>query len=536
MELLNLGAALVGPLACGILVLQRTLHMYQLNGYQTLSYTNYLKANRKETWSVKRVLPALLLAAGAAVSWGWVLILLGTALFLLINQPPKAKKPLVYTPRVKRLLANAGVCWLLWNVGTYALFMQVMLRALEGSALATGVGGLAVTVLYIVRLPAEVLLQPYLILFYNCVNHPLEQAISNRFYREAEDTLRGMPNLTVIGITGSYGKTSVKYCLNQLLSVKYNVYMTPGNYNTTLGVVRSVREGLRPTHEIFLCEMGARHVGDIDEICRLAQPHMGIITSIGPQHLETFGTVDAIVGTKLELAQAVRGRGPVFLNFDSPLVAAQTYDQERITYGIRGQAYRVTDVTVDGGGSVFTVTAPDGSAQVFRTRLLGSANVQNITGAIAVAHHLGISLRALAPAVRQLEGAPHRLQLIPAGTMTIIDDAYNSNPAGAAVALETLALCRGGRIAVTPGLVELGDAELEYNQQLGAKAALCCDRLILVGSQPRIEAIRRGALQAGLTESQLFQVETVQEAMILATQMQLPDKMVLLLNDLTDNY
>ena len=312
--------------------------------------------------------------------------------------------------------------------------------------------------------------------------------------------------------------------------------MTPGNYNTTLGVVRSVREGLRPTHEIFLCEMGARHVGDIDEICRLAQPHMGIITSIGPQHLETFGTVDAIVGTKLELAQAVRGRGPVFLNFDSPLVAAQTYDQERITYGVQGQAYRVTDVTVDGGGSVFTVTVPDGSAQVFRTRLLGSANVQNITGAIAVAHHLGISLRALAPAVRQLEGAPHRLQLIPAGTMTIIDDAYNSNPAGAAVALETLALCRGGRIAVTPGLVELGDAELEYNQQLGAKAALCCDRLILVGSQPRIEAIRRGALQAGLTESQLFQVETVQEAMILATQMQLPDKMVLLLNDLTDNY
>lgn len=536
MDVLNLAAELLGPLLCGVAVLRRSMHMYQLNGYQTLSYTNYLKANRRETWSVKRLLPCALLAAGAVVSWGWVLILLGTALFFLLNRPKPAKKPLVYTPRVVRMLVTAAVCWLLWNVGIYALFMQVLVRALEGSALAAGIGGFAVTLLYVLRLPAEVLFQPQLVMGYNLLNRPLEQAISRKFYREAQQILRDMPGLTVIGITGSYGKTSVKYFLNQLLSVKYNTYMTPGNYNTTLGVVRAVREGLRPTHEIFLCEMGARHVGDIAEICELAQPTMGIVTSIGPQHLETFGSVEAIVGTKLELARAVKGRGPVFLNFDSPLVAAQEYDQETVTYGVNGGDYRVSDVSVERTGAVFTVTVPGGEAQTYRTRLLGSANVQNIAGAIAVAHRMGISLQALVPAVRQLEGAPHRLQLVPAGNMTIIDDAYNSNPAGAAVALETLALCRGGRIAITPGLVELGEGELEYNEQLGAKAAACCDRLILVGHQPRTEAIRRGAEQAGLPAAYITRTDTVQEAMRQAAGLPLTDKMVLLLNDLTDNY
>ena len=364
----------------------------------------------------------------------------------------------------------------------------------------------------------------------------MEKAINQHYYNEADRILKDSPNLTVIGITGSYGKTSVKYFLNQLLSVKYDVYMTPGNYNTTLGVIRSVREGLRPTHEIFLCEMGARHVGDIAEICELAHPDMGIITSIGPQHLETFGSVENIVGTKLELADAVKGHGPVFLNFDSALIAQHAYDQEVVTYGQNGKDYAVSDVHIGRSGSIFTVTAPDGTAQEYRTRLLGSANVQNIAGAVAVAHRMGVTLKAMVPAVRQLEGAPHRLELKQAGDITIIDDAYNSNPAGAAVALETLGLCRGGRIVITPGLVELGEKELEYNRILGTQAAANCDLLILVGDQPRTEAIEAGAKEAGLAETAVLRAATVQDAMVMARSARLDDKMVLLLNDLTDNY
>lgn len=527
-----------GPLLCSWLTLQRSMHMYQLNGYQRLSYTNYLKANRRETWSAKRIVPTVLLTVGGSslvFGFHWWLLLLGLGLFVLINRPPKAKKPLVYTPRVKRMLVTAGIVLLLWNAFTYTA-LALSFVGIWGGGKASGILFLLCAGLYILRIPAQILLQPYLVMLYSLINSPMEKAINRHYYNQADRILRDSPNLTVIGITGSYGKTSVKYFLNQLLSVKYNVYMTPGNYNTTLGVIRAVREGLRPTHEIFLCEMGARHVGDIADICKLAQPDMAIITSIGPQHLETFGSVENIVRTKLELADAVKGKGPVFLNFDSALVAEHSYDQEMVSYGQKGKDYAVSDVQIGRGGSVFTVTAPDGSAQEYRTRLLGSANVQNIAGAVAVAHRMGVSLKAMVPAVRQLEGAPHRLELKQAGDITIIDDAYNSNPAGAAVALETLGMCRGGRVVITPGLVELGDKELEYNKALGQKAAASCDLLILVGSQVRTDAILAGAKEGGMEESAILRADTVQEAMTMARGARLEEKMVLLLNDLTDNY
>ena len=226
----------------------------------------------------------------------------------------------------------------------------------------------------------------------------------------------------------------------------------------------------------------------------------------------------------------------MFLNFDSALIAQHAYTQEIVTYGQNGKDYAVSDVHIGRSGSIFTVTAPDGTAQEYRTRLLGAANVQNIAGAVAVAHSLGVSLKAMVPAVRQLEGAPHRLELKQAGDITIIDDAYNPNPAGAAVALETLGLCRGGRIVITPGLVELGEKELEYNRILGTQAAENCDLLILVGDQPRTEAIEAGAKEAGLAETAILRAATVQDAMAMARSARLDDKMVLLLNDLTDNY
>ena len=526
------------PLLCTWLTLQRSMHMYQLNGYQRLSYTNYLRVNRRESWSAKRIVPTVLLMIGTSpllFGYHWWLVLLATGLFVLINRPPKAKKPLVYTPRVKRMMVTAGVVLVLWNLLTYAL-LALTFVGLWGGGKLSGVLFMTAVVIFALRVPVQILLQPWLVMLYSAINSPMEKAINQHYYNEADRILKDSPNLTVIGITGSYGKTSVKYFLNQLLSVKYDVYMTPGNYNTTLGVIRSVREGLRPTHEIFLCEMGARHVGDIAEICELAHPDMGIITSIGPQHLETFGSVENIVGTKLELADAVKGHGPVFLNFDSALIAQHAYDQEVVTYGQNGKDYAVSDVHIGRSGSIFTVTAPDGTAQEYRTRLLGSANVQNIAGAVAVAHRMGVTLKAMVPAVRQLEGAPHRLELKQAGDITIIDDAYNSNPAGAAVALETLGLCRGGRIVITPGLVELGEKELEYNRILGTQAAANCDLLILVGDQPRTEAIEAGAKEAGLAETAVLRAATVQDAMVMARSARLDDKMVLLLNDLTDNY
>ena len=194
------------------------------------------------------------------------------------------------------------------------------------------------------------------------------------------------------------------------------------------------------------------------------------------------------------------------------------------------------NLSIDENGSRFTVSAPDGTRQEFSTKLLGHANVQNICGAIAVSHHLGIPLSVLAPAVRRLESVPHRLELIRRGGLTIIDDAYNSNPAGAKNALETLALCRGTRIVITPGLVELGDRELDFNRTLGEQAAACCHHLITVGESARVDAIQQGAREGSLHRDNIHAAATVQQAMETARALSGNDKMVLLLNDLTDNY
>ena len=519
---------------CGFVALRQALHMFQLNSYQDLSYTNYLRANKKAFWNAKRKVPAAMMLLGglslASMPWFFAA---ATALFLLVNRPRKAKKPLVYTPRVKRLLVCAAIVSLLWLLLVDYAFTVLVINGLFTDNVLLARLGIFLPALL---LPLWICLQHRIIMLYNDLMQPIEQGINNHYLNDAKRILRSMPRLKVIGITGSYGKTSTKYFLHRLLSTRYNVYMTPGNYNTAMGVTRAVREGLRPTHEIFLCEMGARHAGDIKEVCDLAQPEMGILTSVGPQHLETFGSLETVLRTKLELADAVRGRGPVFLNYDSEPLKTAKMEQNFISYGINGEDYTMRNLSIDENGSRFTISAPDGTRQEFSTKLLGHANVQNICGAIAVSHHLGIPLSVLAPAVRQLESVPHRLELIRRGGLTIIDDAYNSNPAGAKNALETLALCRGTRIVITPGLVELGDRELDFNRTLGGQAAACCHLLITVGDTARTEAIRQGAREAGLHRDNIRTAATVQDAMELARAQTGDSKMVLLLNDLTDNY
>ena len=170
------------------------------------------------------------------------------------------------------------------------------------------------------------ILQPFLVLLVNWINRPVEQAIDRHYVQDAARILRQMPELTVIGVTGSYGKTSVKYFLNTLLSSRYNVLQTPGNYNTTLGVVRTIREYMKPFHEIFICEMGAREIGDIKEICDLVHPDHGIITSVGPQHLQSIHTIENIIKTKFELADAVPSEGKVFLNYDNEYIRGHKID------------------------------------------------------------------------------------------------------------------------------------------------------------------------------------------------------------------
>lgn len=491
------------------------VHMLQLNSYRRERYRQWCKTNESRLVAVRRLLPALLLPAMYlptvycyAVS---AVLLLATA---LLNIPQKAKKPLVFTARVKRLLAAMYIFCAAVLAGCFFLSP---LRCIGFTALFSLVPWLWVGVV-------------------NTALLPLEQSIANRYVRDARHRLEAMPDLTVIGITGSYGKTSTKNFLHALLSVRYNVLMTPESYNTTMGVVRTVRERLKPSHEIFLAEMGAKNRGDIREICDLVSPRYGVLTSIGEQHLETFGSLDTIVQTKFELAEALPDNGTLFACGDNEHIARRLSENPPscgiTTYGLAGGDCVATIEKVDTTGCVFTVSIGN-EKQTFTTKLLGAHNIQNLAGCIAVAHHLGIPLSELVYPVHMLRPVEHRLQLLPNG---FIDDAYNSNPAGFRSALDVLAQFDAQRILVTPGMVELGERMGTLNRELGEYAASYCDYAVLVGER-QAPPLKEGLLAGGFAEDRIFVVKTLQDG--LAVLNRLPSslrRIVLLENDLPDNF
>lgn len=498
------------------------LHFFQLNSYRFDTHAKWMRQN------FSRFMPhnmlAVLLLIDTLISFN-IRAKLGIALALLViavfvERPKKAKKPLVYTARVKRMLVTATLLSLLACGIPAAIYLP---QQHETIAL------FVLTVLYA--------LSPCLVLLWNLVNKPVELSINRYYTNDAKRILRACPDLKIIGITGSYGKTSVKYYLNTLLRARYNVLMTPESYNTPMGVVKTIRGSLKATHEIFICEMGAKWVGDIKELCNIVHPQHGVITSIGPQHLETFGSLDNVKKTKFELADALPEGGMLFLNGDDENIRDHGCSRPHFTYSIGGKAdYVASDVKVSSRGTTFTVTAPNGETETFSTRMLGRHNVLNITGAIAVSHQFGIPLRALKGQVRKLEGVPHRLQLSEKNGMTIIDDAYNSNPSGTKAALDTFALFDGCKILVTPGMVELGEKQDELNKEFGKNAAAVCDYVVLVGRR-QAEPIEAGLLEAGYSKKKIFIADTIQDALshVFAMSNEQP-KVVLLENDLPDNY
>lgn len=517
-------------------VLRYNLHMFQLNGYKNGEHIHWLKKN------VSRQYLLILIGISGILSMclpGIVTLLLQTAAVLicmkyyLYLKKTNTKKKLVYTARVKRLILTDSI-------------LVILLLVLTGVFLGVGRIAGAFAILTTLQIIALVIV--------NWINRPVECMINQHYINDAKKKLRSVPDLTVIGVTGSYGKTSVKYYLDTLLKEHFEVLITPESYNTPMGVVKTIRSSLKPSHQIFICEMGARHVGDIKEICDIVHPEHGIITSVGPQHLETFFNMDNIVNTKFELADALPEVGLLFLNGDNEYIrnhsgkyknkifyttgewAKARELESQIEEGEVPQYYQTGDVKLSRTGTEFTVTAPDGEKETFQMRLLGEHNVINVAGAVAVANTLGIPLKQLKVPVRRIQPVAHRMQLLERGNYTIIDDAFNSNPVGSRAAVETLKQFEGVRILITPGMVELGEKEEEYNYKFGTYAADCCDYILLVGEK-HTAPIHKGVLESGFSQERCRVFEKLEDALSFAYSIKAEGhKFILLENDLPDNY
>ncbi len=461
--------------------------------------------------NVLRVLVALAAVALALVGGWWCRSLL---------QVKKAKKPFVVTMRVKRTYITSAIVF-------------TLVCALVGFLL-TG----AEPRLYFIGLFP--LLLPVWIALGGLCAWPIEKLVSEMYFRDAQRKLAARPDLIKIGITGSYGKTSVKFILGTILQEKFQVLVTPSSFNTPMGVTRIIREKLMPAHQVFVAEMGARHVGDIKELCRLVHPHHGVLTSVGPQHLDTFHTIDRIKSTKYELMDAIPDGGCCFFP-DDKAICRELFDKTRkekrlcsVHPGADDADVWATDIHVSSLGSSFILHTMNDEIRC-ETRLLGEHNIQNIILAATVGLHLGMTLRQVARGISKITPVEHRLQLIPSTGVTIIDDAFNSNPKGAQAALKVLKEFEGRRIIITPGMVELGDGEDEFNHEFGLMMAECVDVAILVGKK-HTSPIAKGLKEAGFDQKNLYVVSTLDEAAAILRQIGHPGDVALFENDLPDNY
>ena len=507
------------------LELRRCLMMLQQNSYRPSRYRRWLSESADSTsmWRLAGLviffiaLSPFCKPAAADVLIAIFAISLGVSLWRR-----KYKKPLVMTARAKRIFA-------------VALLLVAVIAVL---AIVLFPGGVQAAV---VALLGCYCLSHLIIIAANWLLKPVEGAITRHYYNDARRRLESMPDLRVVGITGSYGKTSTKHYLHRILSEQFDTLMTPGSYNTTLGVVRTVRELLKPYNEVFICEMGAKNVGDIREICDLVHPTLGIITAVGPQHLESFKTIERVQATKFELADAIPADGTVIVNDDFEMIANRPVANcHCLRYGISADApWRAVDIVYSPDGTEFTVTGPDGYRLPLHTRLMGEANVSDLLAAVVCAHTMGVADSKIAAAVASIEPVEHRLSIKrTAGGVTILDDAFNSNPVGSRMAMEVLSAMKGGkRIVITPGMVELGSEQYELNFELGKTISRCVDVAIIV-SQVNREALVEGIRSTGkLPEANLHVVDTFAEAQqqVLPTLLAKGDT-ILYENDLPDTF
>ncbi len=510
------------------------LHILQLDGYKPRRYLKWISEHIRNCFEVIEillivgVLIVISIIPSVLSTWSYSSICLIWTAFqvfrIVKRQRITAKKPLVFTARAKRLFGFSlallvGIAILSvslvneenWRIGLF-LFSELSVPILAVSS--------------------------FLI-------WPLEQIINNAYLRDARKRIKTLQP-RIVGITGSYGKTSTKYILHQILSQKYNTLMTPDSYNTPMGICKVIRGDLLPEHDIFIVEMGAYKRGDIRDLCRLAPPEIGILTAVGPVHLERFKTIENTTRAKYELIEALPQNGLAVINADNEICAnlAETTDTVPVVqYSIEASnSVRLSakNIIQNEKGLTFTVIDEEAGPVEITTRLLGKHNVSNILAAVGVALHCGMTLTEIQSAVSTLEPVPHRLQLMEgAAGVTIIDDSFNSNPEGAKAALEVLtdflSEKQGQKVLVTPGMVELGEREYDENRHFGSEAAKVCDHIILVG-RIRTAPILDGLKNENYPDQKISIVNNLDEAQQQLQTRLKPGDVVLFENDLPDNY
>jgi len=362
---------------------------------------------------------------------------------------------------------------------------------------------------------------------------PLERRLSERFVEMAANRLRRVAP-TIVAITGSYGKTSTKNHIAHLVAGTKSVVATPASFNNRGGLARAVNEHLAEGTDVFVAEMGTYGPGEIRDLCRWCPPEISVMTAIGPVHLERFGSEEAILTAKSEITE---GASAVVLNSDDRRLAAFATVLEAARGGpdvVRAAADDVTaDVRVRVDGGMVSVEV-DGAAAGPPVPLRPGIQPTNLACAVAVALRLGVPAEAVLGRIATLPTVANRLTAdTSASGVYVIDDTFNSNPAGARAALALLAAApgEGARVLVTPGMVELGSRQAAENEAFARAACEVASTLVVVGLTNR-----RALLRGATGRRPVVVVRTRGEAVTWVRANLGPGDAVLYENDLPDHY
>jgi len=455
--------------------------------------------------------------------WGFLTVLfffIAEFAMYFMEDLPTRKKPLRYTKRAVRCL----------------IIVTILSTAATVICFAVGNAHIKEQYLRYLVLFAFPLLYPLMFIVFGSILNVFERLNNRRYEKRTAKTLDEFPNLIKIAITGSYGKTSVKNFLAAMLSEKFNVLMTPASYNTPMGISKTVNS-LDATHDVFIAEFGARRVGDIRKLMKIVRPDFTVLTGINSQHLETFKTQENIIREKCRIL-GVGENGLCVINSSQRETVQPTLDRMRkkpeiIFAGLKDKDFGADNVLTCEDGSKFDLIL-GGERYSADTPLIGYQNIENIVVAAAMAYTLGVEIPFILDAISKLEPVAHRMQLIHGNGIKIIDDSFNSNPDGAAAALDALKLFDGRRVVLTPGMVELGARENEENFKLGLLMGEVADLVLLVGAK-RTDSIRRGLIESGYG-GEIHVYESLSDAEDdFVNRLRVGD-ILLILNDLPDIY
>ena len=504
----------------------KTIHMLQQNYYnESNRFVFWIFKNLKKVfinWDILLFLS--ILTAFMSVNVGAIYVCILTSLTLLVfynyNKKEQTKKPLVITSRVKRLLFTILLIHALTVAVIYFNYVE------------------AYTWYYYLCFSILIYLNSFVVVLANIINKPAEAYVYHYYKSKAMKKMKTM-NIPVIGVTGSYGKTSSKNIIWDILNVKMNPFKTPSNFNTPYGLIRSINNHLDKFNDIFIAEMGAFKIGEIKKTCKLMKPKYGVLTIIGEAHLESFGSQENIQKGKFELVESLPSDGVAILNGDDPYqLSYKIKNKCKVLWiGINNHDVDLyaSNIKLSHLGTTFDVTFKDKGTYSFQTKLLGQHNIYNILEGIMLGYHLGLSIEELKRGVSSISVIEHRLELKKMGDITIIDDAYNSNPVGSKMALEVLSLMPGTKIVVTPGMIELGEKQYELNYKFGEYIASSADYVILVGRE-QTKPILEGLKNKKYDEKHIFVTNNVLDAFPLMQKLKNGETYVLLENDLPDLF